>query len=285
MRQTAIATTTVLALLGVSGPALAQTETAAPATLTGEVAEQCLDQLSIFTERMAEDGYWFAGYRAGWGGTGYATPPPARVDMPRPPVAEEPAAAAELGPWGARGWPISPSFELRTLQSAAAVLAYRGDAEGCNFVNGRLQQIYDEYVMQLEEAGVEPGELALWRQEQIAAAVPVGKAEDVLSVAEITGTEVRSPQDGHLGTVEDVVMAPENDAIDFVIVGRGGFFGFAEDYVAVPWEALWVTPGLETFILDATEEKVANAPSVDPERERTRAMHAQWADEIEAYWQ
>lgn len=286
MRRTAIATTAAIALLGVSGQALAQAEeTATPATVPHEVAEFCLDQLRQFTEQIAEDGYWFAGYRAGWRGVGYATPPPATGEAPRPRATERPAAAAELGPWGDLGWHTSPSFALRTLQSAAAVLAYRGDSEGCNFVHGRLQQAYDEYVMQLEELGVEPGDVTLWRQEQIAAAVPVTEFDQVLSTAEVVGTEVRSPEDGHLGNIEDVVMAPDNDAIDFVIVGHGGFLGFAEEYVGVPWERLLITPRLETIILDATEEQIANAPQVDPERERTRAVHAEWAEEIATYWQ
>jgi sporulation protein YlmC with PRC-barrel domain len=263
--------------LGVSGPALAQEQATTPLVGDVQAAEQCLEQLRLFTAQMAEDGYWFTGYRAGWRGTGYATPPPAAIDAPRPPVTEPPVATTEVGPWGATGWPTSPSYELRTLQRAAAVLAYRGDAEGCNFVHGRLQQAYDEYVMQLEAAGVEPGDVSLWRQEQIAAAVPVTEVEEVLSIAEITGIEVRSPEDGQLGTVEDVVMAPENGAVEFAIVGHGGFFGFAESYVAVPWDMFWMTPGLETLILDVSEERFTNAPEVDPDRERTRAAHAEWS--------
>jgi len=299
MRKTAIATTTAIALIGVSSQALAQAEqTVTPATAPLEVAEFCLDQLTRFTEQVAEEGYWFVGFRGGWGGTGYATPPPAgvaaprapdapppAVDAPAPPAAEPPVGVADWGPLGAAAWPISPSFELRSLQSAAAVLGYRGDSEGCNFVHGRLQQTYDEYVMQLEELGVEPGDVTLWRQEQIAAAMPVTEIDHVLSTGEVIGMEVRSPADGHLGNIEDVVMAPDDNTIDFVIVGVGGFFGFAMDYVGVPWEDLLITPGFEAFILDASEEQVANAPQVDPDRARTRAAHAEWAEEIESYWQ
>ena len=299
MRQTTIATMAAIALAGVSSPALAQAETEAAEEATLEVAQFCLDQLTLFTEQMADDGYWFVGFRGGWGGAGYATPPPAAVgaplspgavpppvaDEPAPPVADPPVGVAGLGPWGAAAWPVSPSFELRSLQTAAAVLAYRGDSEGCNFVHGRLQQAYDEYVMQLQEFGVEPGEVTLWRQEQIAAAMPVAEVEHVLGTGEIIGTEVRSPEDGHLGNIEDVVVAPDNETIDFVIVGHGGFFGFAEEHAGVPWERLLITPGFEAFILDATEEQLANAPQVDPDRPRSREAHAQWAEEIEAYWQ
>jgi hypothetical protein len=70
-----------------------------------------------------------------------------------------------------------------------------------------------------------------------------------------------------------------------VIIGHGGFLGFGGDYVAVPWALLRTTPGFETFLLDATEETLENAPSVDPDQLRQREGFATATQDIEGYWQ
>lgn len=294
MRRTILATS-AMALMGL--PALAQEsaqDTAAQDTGGQEVAQQCLTDLMEFSEQMVDDGYWFAGYRRDWGWRGYATSPTPGAVPPAtvPADAEEAAAAGPEGamppgaaPWGARGWGTSPGYEIHTLQSAAVVLARRGDAEGCRYLQERLTEVYDGYVEQLQKAGVEPGDISAWRLERLAAAEPVSEVEGAMSTGDIVGTELRNPEDGDLGDVEDVVMGPDNGNISYVIVEHGGFFGIGGDYVAVPWDMLMVTPGREAFVVDVSEEAIENAPNVDPERELTGDAYAEWVDEMNSYWQ
>jgi hypothetical protein len=101
---------------------------------------------------------------------------------------------------------MSPRYQIRTLYSAAGVLARRGDEVGCESVLTNLQTLYDEYVADLKRAGVEPGEVASWRQQRIISAQSVNKLR--------------------------------TDALE-----RGGFWGIGEDYIAVPWKAFKATPG------------------------------------------
>jgi sporulation protein YlmC with PRC-barrel domain len=281
-------------------PAWAQTEQPAAGQMTGEVAQQCLEDLQMLSQRMAEEGYWFTGHRQGWGwaGGGMAGQPmagdPAVGAAPGDPaaapgMAAEPGMAVEpgmgAGPWGATGWHVSPGREIHALQNAAAVLARQGDEEGCQYLLARVEQTYDNYAGQLREAGVEPGQISAWREEQIAASVPVAEMEHMLSLDRILGTEVRNFADENLGSIEDVVMAPGTGEIAVAIIGHGGFLGFGEDYAAVPWALLRTTPGFETFLLDATEETLENAPSVDPDQLRQREGFATATQDIEGYWQ
>ncbi len=272
-------------------PVWAQTEP----TATGQndqIAEQCLEDLRTFSQQMSEEGYWFSGYRPGMGWRGGMagdpmTRAPAGDVAPADPAMADPAAqpGTGMGPWGDIGWRFSPGREIRTLQSAAAVLARQGDEEGCQYLLARVNDTYTNYVDELREAGVEPGQVSAWRVEQIAAAVPVEEVEHMLSLDNILGTEVRNHADEQLGSIEDVVMDPENGDIAVAIISHGGFLGFGENYAAVPWSLLRTTPGFETFLLDATEETLANAPSVDPDQITQREGYATARQDIDGYWQ
>lgn len=273
-------------------PAWAQTEQ----TATGQndqIAEQCLEDLRAFSRQMGEEGYWFSGYpqqHMGWRG-GMASEPmapaPAEGVEPADPALADPAAqpGTGVGPWGDTGWIASPGHDIRTLQSAAAVLARQGDEEGCQYLLARLNATYTHYADELRKAGVEPGQISAWREEQIAASVPVEEVEHMLSLDNILGTEVRNLADEQLGSIEDVVLDPGNGDIALAIIGHGGFLGFGGDYAAVPWTLLRATPGFETFLLDATEETLENAPSVDPDRITQREGFATARQDIDGYWQ
>ncbi|XKH60027.1 PRC-barrel domain-containing protein [Halomonas sediminis] len=274
--------TSTIALMSTSA-ALAQQEEMTLAFGEAEIAEECLNDLMVFSQQVAEEGYWFSGFRAGWGWRGYGTTPGvASEPVPAPdsvPPVPDPEATV---PWAAIGWQAAPGHELRSLQNAAVTLARRGDAEGCELVSQRLQMIYNGYVEQLQEAGVQPGDVVAWREQQIVSAIPVDELGQMLSIDWVTGTDLRNLEDEQLGSIEDGVMGPEGDELAYAIVGHGGFLGFRQEHVAVPWDMLLVTPGVETFILDVPEDAIENAPRLDPER---REVTAEMADEIEGYWQ
>ena len=278
-------------------PAWAQTEQPANGQ-TDQIAEQCLEDLRAFSQQMAEDGYWFAGYRHGMGwGHGMADPGMGGAPGVAPadpaaapegdPAAMDPAAqpGTGVGPWGDTGWRVSPGHQIHTLQNAAAVLARQGDEDGCQYLLARVEETYANYADQLREAGVEPGQISAWREEQIAASTPVQEVEHLLSLDTILGTEVRNFADEHLGSIEDVVIDPEGRDIGVAIISHGGFLGFGGDYAAVPWAMLRTTPGFETFLLDATEETLENAPSVDPDQIRQADGYTAARQDIDGYWE
>jgi hypothetical protein len=261
-----------------------------------QVAQQCLEDLQHFRARMDEDGYWLAGAggRWGWGvgpaagagvpateGTEMAAPPPGQ---PIPDATTPGAAGVE--PWGQTLTGIhSPSYQVRGLMTGARILAVRGNQEACEATLAELEGIYEEFVQQAQTAGIEPDTVMNWRQESLLAAQPVEQFDLAgINVDDITGTDIRNPRDEQLGTVDDVLVAPDGTIL-YLIVSRGGFLGIGEEHVAIPWEGLQATPGLNTFVLEIDEQVMEQAPRVDPDQFALPEVFEQRRQDIDEYWQ
>lgn len=269
-----------------------------------QVATQCLEDLQQFRARMDEEGYWLsgAGGRWGWGvGPGVRTQPmPATegtetaaedTETVTPPPGRPIPGATTPGAAGVRPWGRSltgvhaPSYQIRGLFNGARILALRGEQQTCDATVAELREIYDEFVQQAQTAGISPEEVVTWRQESLLAAQPVQQFDLAgLNVDDITGTEVRNPRDEHLGSVDDVLVAPDGTIL-YLIVSRGGFLGLGEEHVAIPWEGLRATPGLNTFVLDVDEDVIEEAPTVDADRFALPDVFEQRHQEIDEYWQ
>ncbi len=271
-----------------------------------QVAETCMRDLTAFSERMDKEGYWLSGYRQGFG---WNTPGRLGMDGARTTMAPAntpagtattsgtnnrgaaasgtgaSAAAAGTGPWGNMTWRTAPAQEIGTLYRAAAVLAHRGDEQACQTVLGEVRDVYGEYAGQLREAGVEPGQMVSYRQQQLAAAQPVTKMQRNFRADNITGMDVRNPQDEYLGSVEDVILNPGNGQISYVILSRGGFLGLGEDYVALPWQQLRATPQMDAFVVRVTEDTLDKAPKVNPDSFANAQADTQRRQEIDRFWQ
>jgi len=237
---------------------------------TSQDASACYDQINAITQDMNSDGFWVTGWGNRYGG----------VDTTMTPN----SAAA---PWTAAGGDIrSPRAQIRELYGAAQVLGYQGDIEGCQYLLSIMQNTYENYVMQLTEAGVQPDEVGGWRQEQIALAEPVQDMEQarIRNFDDLTGTEVRNFEDENLGSVSDLILDPSTGQLSYAIVARGGFLGFGEDYVAVPWQQFRATPGLNTLVLDTSEDAFDEAPTVDVEAWGDPTQMQQQNQQVDQYW-
>lgn len=124
------------------------------------------------------------------------------------------------------------------------------------------------------------------RQEQVALAKPLAEAQDLSSfrIDDFTGTEVRNREDENLGTVTDVLINPNSGSASYVLVARGGFLGFGEEHIAVPWDQLRATPGLELVVIDRTLAELEQAPTVDPDRFRNATSMGDARQETDQFW-
>lgn len=271
-----------------------------------QAARQCLDNLRAFNDRMNEDGFWLSG----WGGPGTQADlrpggravdsdatsaqrtsaadnvPTNQSPAARAPNTQDNAVTQPRPPWGGRSWGIaSPPYQIRTLYSAANVLGQRGDQQTCSAVLAEMQDVYGDYTGRLKQAGVEPGDVTSWRQQRLVSARPVTEIDaGLINLADITGTEVRNLQDEQLGTVEDVVLDSEQGGIHYVIISSGGVLGIGEDMVALPWQSLRTTPGLNTLVLNASGEAVEDAPSVDPAQFVDPNGSSEIRQEVDRFW-
>src|ERR1019366_7082180 len=95
--------------------------------------------------------------------------------------------------------------------------------------------IYKRYAAELHGMGVTMANGPGWQQQQIAAALPITDRTTALRSDQLLDTDVRSPQNEALGSVHDLVMNPKTGKIAYLIVARGGIFGFDRTYVPIPW--------------------------------------------------
>ncbi|WP_196258685.1 PRC-barrel domain-containing protein [Pelagibacterium limicola] len=253
-----------------------------PLAQTEGQADQCRQNMAAFATQLNEDQFWISGW-AGMPGYGF-------TDTTAP-VAETPAVTGEpglagMGQWEQRGYE-SPRRQIQVLHAAAQVFAAQNNQEACDYVLGQLASTYERYRTDLADAGVQPVEITDWRREQIALAEGV---QDIGTLNRFTantliGADVRTRADENLGSVNDVIVDPESGEISYLIVARGGFFGFGEELTAVPWQAFAATPDLGTLVLDIEPALLEGAPTTDSTFWTQQESYQGLIEQTNQYWQ
>jgi sporulation protein YlmC with PRC-barrel domain len=106
---------------------------------------------------------------------------------------------------------------------------------------------------------------------------------------ELIGAKVINHEGERLGTVEDIVLTPQRDAISYVAISHGGFLGFGGKLHAVPWSAFEVRPQENALVLPVDEEYLNTAKAFDKGNwpieadkswlDATRGRHAQYGEQ------
>jgi sporulation protein YlmC with PRC-barrel domain len=239
-------------------------------------AEKCLGDLRALDSQMGKDGYWLGGSGYGYGypmggyGYEYGYPTGARPTT---------AATAYQGYQDAR-----PGYEVRILVASANILARHGQQQACENVLATASGIYKLYVADMHSGKMPMADVPVWRQQQIAAAQPVTAKNISYRSDELVGTDVRTPQDDALGSVEDLVMSPQTGAIVYLVIGRGGIFGIDEKYVPVPWADFKITSAANLLVLDTTKAAMDAAPQVSSDQFAATGHFDQESQKVDAYW-
>lgn len=80
---------------------------------------------------------------------------------------------------------------------------------------------------------------------------------------ELIGAKVINHEGENLGTVEDIVLTPQRDAISYIALSHGGFLGFGGKLFAVPYAAFEVKPQEHALVLNIDEAYFETAKSFD----------------------
>lgn len=169
------------------------------------------------------------------------------------------------------------------LRSSAEFLAQNEREDACE----ELVEAYGEMIADRRQALVDEGLMVeveeQERVDQLQAAPKVSEVGQPLRAGEIIGNDLRNTMNEGLGDIEDVVFDPETGGISHVLVETGGFLGLGEKTVAVPLEALSVTDNMNTFVLDMSTERFAEAPTVDDD-DMTKVQETEWQEQNDRYY-
>ena len=77
----------------------------------------------------------------------------------------------------------------------------------------------------------------------------------------VIGTNVKDTTGTKIGTIEDIVLDKQSNAIMFAVVGFGGFLGMAEKYHPIPWTSLEYSPGDNAYVVSFTKAQLEAAPA------------------------
>lgn len=113
-------------------------------------------------------------------------------------------------------------------------------------------------------------------------AMPESKAS-LLKASELMGYSVKNEQGEELGTIEELVIDPQDGRITYAVLSVGGFLGMGDKLFAIPWETLTPRPEGQTFNLDVSKEKLAEAPGFD-ENSWPDMANREWGTSVHKYY-
>ena len=90
-----------------------------------------------------------------------------------------------------------------------------------------------------------------------------GDKVNAFMVEKIVGSMVRNMKGEELGTIEDIVVDIDTGRILYAVMDFGGFLGLGGKLFPVPWQSLAPLPSEGIFFLDASKDKLKDAPAYD----------------------
>jgi len=255
---------------------VATAPTPAPSDVaTSAAADGCRADLKAFDARMEKDGYWRSG-----GGYGFGYP----IGEAGFGMYGESAYQNRPGSSGIEYQGVRPGHEVRVLIEGANIMARHGQQQDCENILAETRTLYAAFLMDMQRGGAPVAAGPAWRKREIHSALPVSDKDARLRSDQLVGVEVRSANDTALGSVDDLVMSPKTGEIAYLIIARGGIFGFDESHVPVPWKDFKATPSASLLVLDTTRTVLEGAPEA---KKGAFAVDADFATEgvkVDAYW-
>lgn len=105
----------------------------------------------------------------------------------------------------------------------------------------------------------------------------------VFSASELIGKEVLDRNGESIGNVEDVMVDLDRGVVAYALVAFGGFLGFGEDLIPVPFGKFSQNPGSDALELASSVKKLENAPRFI-EGEWNLMSRRSWSTEVYNYY-
>src|SRR5690242_8750540 len=85
----------------------------------------------------------------------------------------------------------------------------------------------------------------------------------LLPMSAVAGGQLRNGAGETLGSICEVMLAPEDGRIAYLVLSFGGVLGVGEKLFAIPWSAVTVDSVDNGLVLEVTAERLAALPGFD----------------------
>jgi len=110
-----------------------------------------------------------------------------------------------------------------------------------------------------------------------------GPGPYVMAADTLEGNPVYSSDNEEVGKIKDIMLDIERGRIAYAVMSSGGFLGIGDKLLALPWAALTLDTTRKCFMLNATAERVKNAPGFDKDHWPAMA-DVGWATTVNEYY-
>jgi hypothetical protein len=90
-------------------------------------------------------------------------------------------------------------------------------------------------------------------------------------------------EDDKLGEITEIMIDVPTGRVAYAVLSVGGFLGIGDKLLAIPWRALQIDPSNHRFVLNASKERIKEAPGFDKENWPSMADE-RWATELHNYY-
>jgi hypothetical protein len=99
----------------------------------------------------------------------------------------------------------------------------------------------------------------------------------------LIGNDVYNAADEKLGSIKEFMIDMSSGKIGYAVLSFGGFLGMGDRLFAVPWQALQLDTINKRFTLNASKDKLKNAPGFDKDHWPAMA-DTSWATDVYAFY-
>jgi sporulation protein YlmC with PRC-barrel domain len=110
-----------------------------------------------------------------------------------------------------------------------------------------------------------------------------GPGPRVMAADTLEGDSVRNSAGEDLGTIEHIMIDVPTGKVAYAVLSFGGFMGMGDKLFAVPWTALTLNTAEKCFMLNASKERLKQAPGFDKDHWPSMADE-RWAREVHSYY-
>ena len=99
----------------------------------------------------------------------------------------------------------------------------------------------------------------------------------LIAGGKVSGTEVYSLEDEHIGRIEDVMLDKPTGRVVYAVLSFGGFMGLGSKHYPLPWEMLRYDTRLGGYVVKLDKERLERAPVAGSDWQTRREL-------VDEYW-